>query len=112
VLSLSGREEFEIARHHPTFTILSVSSTIHMESNTTITHSTLDEGSDFFITDHWGVKRHFKISSFLVGTGLQTETIEVVDNKNGREPYIFNILSDFDPPVMMKQIKGKNQLPT
>ncbi len=62
----------------------------------TITHSTLNEGYDFFITDQWGVKRHFKISSFPVGTSLQTEAIEVVDNKNGREPYIFNILSDFD----------------
>lgn len=61
-----------------------------------ITHSTLGEGFDFLITDQWGVKRHFKISSFPVGTGLQTEAIEVVDNKNGREPYIFNILSDFD----------------
>jgi len=67
-----------------------------MENNTIITHSTLDEGSDFFITDHWGDKHHFKISSFPVGTGLQTEAIEVVDNKNGREPYIFNVLSDFD----------------
>jgi hypothetical protein len=61
-----------------------------------ITHSTLDEGYDFFITDQWGIKHHFKISSFPVGTGLQTEAIEVVDHKNGREPYIFNILSDFD----------------
>jgi hypothetical protein len=67
-----------------------------MENNTIITHSTLDEGSDFFITDHWSIKHHFKISSFPVGTGLQTEAVEVVDNKNGREPYIFNILSDFD----------------
>ncbi len=67
-----------------------------MENNTIIMHSTLDEGSDFFITDQWSVKHHFKISSFPVGNGLQTEAIEVVDNKNGREPYIFNILSDFD----------------
>lgn len=67
-----------------------------MENNTIITHSTLDEGSDFFITDHWGVRHLFKISSFPVVTGLQTEAIEVVDTQNGREPYIFNILSDFD----------------
>ncbi len=67
-----------------------------MEDITIITHSTLDEGFDYFITDHWGVKHHFKISSFPVGTGLQTEAIEVVDHNSGREPYIFNILSDFD----------------
>lgn len=79
-----------------------------MENNNIITHSTLDEGSDFLISDQWGVKHHFKISSFHVGTGLQTEAIEVIDYKNGREPYIFNILSDFDSDkeyakLMMKE---------
>jgi hypothetical protein len=82
-----------------------------MENNTIITHSTLDEGSDFFITDKWGVNHHFRVSSFPVGTGLQTEAIEVADDKNGREPYIFNILSDFDSDkeyaelMMRKKIK-------
>lgn len=50
-----------------------------MESNTTITHSTLDEGHDFFITDKWKKKHHFKIATFEVPTGLFSEAIEVIE---------------------------------
>lgn len=60
------------------------------------THSTLEEGYDFYITDRFKKKYHFKIASFLLGDLLASEAIEIVDGKKGREPYIFNILSSFD----------------
>lgn len=34
-----------------------------MKDNNTITHSTLDEGYDFYVTDKWNKKYHFKIST-------------------------------------------------
>ena len=60
------------------------------------THSTLEEGCDFYITDRFKKKYHFKIASFLLGDLLASEAIEVVEGKKGREPYIFNKLFKFD----------------
>lgn len=64
----------------------------------TIIHSTLDEGYDFFISDRWGKEYQFKISTFEVPSGLESEAIEVVKEK-GRSPYIFQILNDFDADI-------------
>ncbi|HEU19524.1 MAG TPA: hypothetical protein ENO00_09175 [Deltaproteobacteria bacterium] len=58
-------------------------------------HSTLEDGYDFFITDRWKKKRHFKISTFPIPVGFLSEAIEVVKGP-GKEPYRFEVISDFD----------------
>jgi hypothetical protein len=44
------------------------------------THSTLDEGYDFFITDQWNKRHHYKIHTFSLGTRHLSEAIEVVES--------------------------------
>lgn len=73
------------------------------------THSTLEEGSDFFITDKWKKKRHFKISTFLCPGGQISEAIEVV--KNGKdEPYEFSILSPFNSDIEYAELQLKAKI--
>jgi len=63
------------------------------------THSTLEEGYDFIITDRWKKKYHFKISTFPVPTGSVSEAIEVIDSKKDNKPRIIHVLSDFSADV-------------
>ncbi|SLM30952.1 hypothetical protein MTBBW1_2550006 [Desulfamplus magnetovallimortis] len=78
------------------------------------THSTRDDGDDYFIHDQWKRKYHFKISRFLVPTGMAYEAIEVKeDDSTG---YRFNSLYDLgdDQEVAMEEFikkikKGLNQ---
>ncbi|MBU1633263.1 hypothetical protein KJ762_02000 [bacterium] len=72
-------------------------------------HSTLDEGYDFFITDRWKKKRHFRISTFPVPVGYLSEAIEVVKGK-GKEPYMFSILSDFDSDLEQAELMLKAKI--
>lgn len=64
--------------------------------NNVFHHCTLDDGCDYFTTDKWRKKYHFRISSFPVPSGLLSEALEIVDENGKREPYTFTILSDFD----------------
>ncbi|MDO9614663.1 MAG: hypothetical protein Q7J86_09075 [Bacteroidota bacterium] len=64
--------------------------------NNVFHHSTLDDGCDYFTTDKWRKKYHFRISSFPVPSGLLSEALEIVDENGKREPYSFTILSDYD----------------
>lgn len=73
------------------------------------THSTLEEGYDFTITDKWKKTRHFKISSFPCPSGLLSEAIEVVKNKNA-EPYEFTILSPFDTDIEYAELQLKAKI--
>ncbi|HMA65742.1 MAG: hypothetical protein ACM31E_04580 [Fibrobacterota bacterium] len=75
----------------------------------TFTHSTLEEGYDFIITDKWKTERHFKISSFPCPGGLLSEALEVVNNKNA-EPYIFSILSQFDTDIEYAELQLKAKI--
>jgi len=81
-----------------------------MSENDCIIHSTLEEGYDFFITDKWKKKFHFKISTFSVPSGMLSEAIEVVNDKTGLEPYIFTILSDFDSDIEYSEIMLKAKI--
>ena len=72
-------------------------------------HSTLDEGYDFFITDRWKKKRHFRISTFPVPVGYLSEAIEVVTG-SGKEPYMFTILSDFDADLEQAELMLKAKI--
>ena len=74
----------------------------------------MNHGENYFIYDQWKRKYHFKISSFIVPTGIAYEAIEVKeDNSNG---YHFNYLSslDTDPEIAIQEFirkikKGLNQ---
>lgn len=81
------------------------------------THSTLDEGYDFLITDNSGENYHFKISTFECGSGLISEAIQVKAPGNENEPRIFNMLSDIDADIETVELllkakikKGTNQI--
>ena len=60
------------------------------------TQSSLDDGYDFFITDKYNKKYHFKITSVSIGSHMLYEAIEVVKEKDGNEPYIFKTMTDAD----------------
>ncbi len=60
------------------------------------THSTLEEGYDFFVTDRYNKKYHFKIASFSIHSHKFYEAFEVVEEGSSAEPYIFQMLADED----------------
>ncbi|MDZ4059319.1 MAG: hypothetical protein U1D64_04660 [Bacteroidales bacterium] len=70
-----------------------------MEDNNTIIHSTLKEGYDFFFTDKWAGKHHFKISTFMVPSGLLSEAMEVIEDSPYKEVRVYRILSDFESNI-------------
>lgn len=74
-----------------------------------IIHSTLEEGYDFFIKDRWRKDYHFKISTFEVPSGLESEAMEVVNEKD-REPYLFQVLNDFDADVEQCELLLKTKI--
>ncbi len=82
-----------------------------MNENESISHSTLDEGDDFFITDTWNKKYHFKVSTFAVPSGLFSEAIEVLkDNELDNEPRVYHILSDFDSDIETAELHLKEKI--
>lgn len=81
-----------------------------MEDNNIIIHSTLDEGYDFFITDKWNKKNHFKIATFEVPSGLLSEAYEVIDNNLDNEPRIFHILSNFGSDIEKAELQLKEKI--
>ena len=76
----------------------------------TISHSTLDEGYDFFITDKWNNQYHFKIASFHVPSGLFSEAYEVIDHNIDDEPRIFHSLSNFDSDMEKAELQLKEKI--
>ncbi len=87
-----------------------------MSKNKITIHSTLDDGYDFFITDRWKKKYHFKISTLELPIGMLSEAIEVINDKKGQAPYNFHVLSDFDSDTEHSELvlkakikKGINQ---
>ena len=84
--------------------------------NNTIIHSTLEQGYDFYITDKWQKKYHFKISTFTVPSGLLSEGIEVINSNSENIARTFHILSDFNADIEKSEMllkakikKGINQ---
>lgn len=76
-----------------------------------ITHNTLEDGYDYFTTDKWGKNYHFKISTFPVPSGLESEAIQVIEKEKGIEPYIFQVLDEFaeDKAELELLLKAKIQ---
>lgn len=60
------------------------------------THSTMDEGYDFYVTDKHNKKYHFKIGSFSIHSHMFYEALEVVEKGGGVEPHVFHMLADVD----------------
>jgi hypothetical protein len=81
-----------------------------MKDNNTIIHSTLDEGYDFFITDKWDNKKHFKIATFKVPSGLLSEAYEVIGSNLDAEPRVFHILSHFDSDIEKAELQLKEKI--
>jgi len=77
--------------------------------NGTFTHSTLEEGYDFFIKDDEGKEYHFKISTFPVPSGFLSEAIQVIDRK-GIEPYIFTVLAEFESDEEHSELLLKDKI--
>lgn len=80
------------------------------EDNQTFTHDTLDEGYDFFITDRFKERHHFKISTFAVPSGLLSEAIEVIDPEPDKEPRSFCVLSDFGTDIEKAELLLKEKI--
>ena len=74
-----------------------------------IIHSTLEDGEDFFITDRYKKKYHFKISVFDVPSGVVAEAMQVVSG-NGQEPYLFHMLFEFDVDQEFAELKLKQKI--
>jgi len=78
--------------------------------NETIIHSTLDSGYDFFITNDFGEKFHFKIATFEVPSGCLSEAIEVIDNSPEKVERVFHYLSDFDVDIEKAELSLKAKI--
>ncbi|MEE4287417.1 MAG: hypothetical protein V2I31_14790, partial [Mariniphaga sp.] len=55
-------------------------------------HSTLDDGYDFFITDKWNNRHQYKISTFSIGLKQISEAIEVAEPDQAENT--FQVLTD------------------
>lgn len=76
--------------------------------NGKITHSTLDDGYDFFITDKWNKKHHYKISTFSLGIKQLSEAIEVA----GPEQVVnsFQVLTDIATDIEQAELLLKAKI--
>lgn len=81
-----------------------------MTDSNAITHSTLDEGYDFHITDKWGETHLFRISTFMVPSGLLSEALEVIKESDVREPRQYTVLSDFDADIEHAELLLKDKI--
>ncbi len=78
----------------------------------TIIHSTLNEGYDFFFTDKWNRKHHFKVHTFSLGIRWLSEAIEVIPETPERIPRTFQVLTDIETDVEVAELRLKEKLKT
>ena len=81
-----------------------------MDSNTPRIHSTLEDGYDFFISDQWNKKYHFKINTFDVPSGLLSEAYEVLEINADDEPRIFHVISNYDADIEKAELQLKAKI--
>ncbi len=67
--------------------------------NMVIVHNTLEDGYDYITTYKWGVDYHFKISTFKVPSGYESEAVQVINQEKDIEPYIFQVLDSFETDI-------------
>lgn len=51
-----------------------------------ITHSTLEDGYDFYTTNKWGINFHFRIHTFPVPSSYVSKAILVVNKQKALKP--------------------------
>ncbi len=81
-----------------------------MNDDNIIIHSTLEQGYDFYITDKWHKKYHFKISTFAVPSGFLSEAIEVINPNSESVSRTFQILSDFEADIETSELVLKAKI--
>ncbi|GAO31275.1 DUF7713 domain-containing protein [Geofilum rubicundum] len=81
-----------------------------MEDANSMTYSTLEKGYDFFISDKWRKKYHFKIFSFPIPCGWLSEAIEVLKDNPVFERRMFQIISDFDADIEKSELQLKARI--
>lgn len=82
-----------------------------MDDNShTIIYSPFEQGTDFYITDKWNKPYHFRILSFMVGTGLFSCAMEVIEESDEREARQFELLSDFDADIEAAELRLKEKI--
>lgn len=70
-------------------------------------YNTIEDGYDFYITDKWQKKYHFKIFSFPVPSSLLSEAIEIVVESSEIVARRYTVLSDFDADVEQAELRLK-----
>jgi len=73
-----------------------------------ISHSTLDDGYDFFITDKWNKKHHYKISTFSIGIKQISEAIEVAEPDQAENT--FQVLTDAATDIEQAELMLKAKI--
>ena len=74
----------------------------------TITYSTLEDGYDFFITDQWNKKHHYKISTIPLGIQQLSEAIEV--DKSNQPVNSIQVLTDFTTDIEKAELLLKAKI--
>ena len=65
--------------------------------DTKYTGGNLEKGNDFFITDKYNKRYHFKITSVSIGSQmLLYDATQVIKEGSNDEPYIFKTMTDVD----------------
>lgn len=81
-----------------------------MDDDHTIIYNPLEQGADFYITDKWDKTHHFRILSFMVGTGLLSCAIEVIEKYDEREAREYELLSDFNADIEAAELRLKEKI--
>lgn len=71
-------------------------------------HSTLDEGYDFFITDKWNKRHQYKIATFSPGIKQLSEAIEVAEPNQAVNT--FQILTDATTDIEQAELLLKAKI--
>ena len=80
------------------------------DNSITFTHSPLDDGYDFYITDRWKRSYHFKILTFPLPPNWLSVAVECVDENSDREPYTFEVLTDLETDIEKAELKLKAKI--
>ena len=75
-----------------------------------ITHNPYEKGYDFYIKDKWNNQYQFRISTFVVPSGLLSKAIEGTEDNPEREPRMFDVLSDFEADIEEAELALKARI--
>lgn len=78
--------------------------------NISITHSPLEDGYDFHITDKYGEKYHFRILTFEVPSGMYSEAVQVVEETTETSPRIYSHLDHWEADIEKMELELKAKI--